>query len=104
MNTLNFIEVCNLSELRELGRKSITIGKNKVVLFFLNGKVYAINSICPHQGGDLSCGELHDEEVHCPSHSFMFNIKTGACLNYPGYSLKSYKVKVQNDIVKIGVE
>ena len=101
---MDFFDVCTLEELREEGRKVIDIKNQKIALFFLEGKVYAINAVCPHKGGPLEEGELDDEEVICPWHSFMYNVKTGVCLNHPGFSVRTFKVKVENDQVKVGVD
>lgn len=101
---MDFFDVCTLEELREEKRKVVNIKNQKIAIFFLEGKVYAINAVCPHKGGPLEEGELDDEEVICPWHSFMYNIKTGVCLNHPGFSVRTFKVKVENDQVKVGVD
>lgn len=100
---LDFVEVCNLDELRENRRKVISIGNDQIALFYFEGKVYAINNICAHKGGPLDEGKLDDEEVICPWHGFMYNIKTGVCLNHPGFSVKTFKVKVENEKVMISL-
>ncbi|MBI2148144.1 Rieske (2Fe-2S) protein [Candidatus Woesearchaeota archaeon] len=101
---MNFIEAASLSELRELKRKLVIIDKNRIALFFLDGKVYAISAVCPHKSGSLDEGYLDEEEIICPSHAFMFNVKTGFCLNHPGYSVRSYEVKIEGEKIFIGFE
>lgn len=101
---MNFVEVCDLAELKKNKRKVVNVNKEEIALFYLDGKVYAINAVCPHKGGPLGEGDLDDEEVICPWHAFMFNVKTGACLNQPALSVRSYKVKVEGEKVKIGVD
>ena len=46
-------------------------------------------------------GHLDDEEIICPGHGFMFNVKTGVCLNHPGFSVRSYKVKLEGEKVLV---
>ena len=101
---MNFVEVANVNDLRESKRKLVNIGNDKIALFFLDGKVYAISAVCPHRGGELIDGQSDDEEIICPMHAFMFNIKTGICLNHPGYSVRNFRVKIEGNIVKVGVE
>jgi len=101
---VTFVEVASVDELRESGRKLVTLGEDKILLVFLDGKVYAISAVCPHRSGELIDGQLDDEEVICPMHAFMFNIKTGLCLNSPTYSIRSYKVKIEGDIIKMDIE
>lgn len=94
-------EVASLDEVKNNGRKLVVVNNEKIVLFFLEGNVYAINAVCQHKGGPLEEGDISDEEVICPWHAFMYNIKTGECLNNPGYSVKTYKVKVDDGKVKL---
>ena len=101
---MEFIEVASKEELRAEGRKVVEVNGQQVALFFLKGEVYALNGVCPHMGGPLCEGELDQEEIVCPRHSFMFNIKDGACLNHPGFSVRTYKVKIENDKVLLGIE
>ncbi len=101
---MNFVEVCNLEDLREKRRKVVNLGKDQVALFYLDGNVYAINAVCAHKGGPLGEGELDDEEVICPWHGFMYNVKTGVCLNHPGFSVKSFKTKVEKEKVYVDVD
>ncbi len=100
---MEFIDVCDLEEIKSNGRKIVDVKDEKVVLFYLESKVYAINAVCPHKCGPLGDGELHQEEITCPWHGYMFNIKDGSCLNHPGCKVKTFKVKVENNLVKVGV-
>ncbi|MBL7788925.1 MAG: Rieske (2Fe-2S) protein [Chitinophagales bacterium] len=59
----------------------------------LDGKIYAIDNICPHQGASLSLGEIKGEEIICPLHQWRFNVKTGAC-NVEKYCVDRYQVEI----------
>ena len=98
-----FIEVADLEELRASKKKLVHINEDKILLLYSSGVVNALNAICPHKFGPLDEGEVHDQEITCPLHCFMFNIKTGKCLNFPNYSVKTYKVVVENEKVKIEI-
>jgi nitrite reductase/ring-hydroxylating ferredoxin subunit len=98
-----FTEVAELSELREDKKKLVVVNDKPILLVFDSGDVFAINAVCPHQGGDLSCAKIIDEEVVCPNHAFGFNYKDGICLQFPNYRVKTYKVKVENHIVSVEV-
>ncbi len=104
MFNLKFVEVASLEELREIKKKIVEVKGQVIGLFFLDGRVYAINGTCPHKGGPLCEGELDSEEIVCPWHSFMFNIKTGICLNHPGFSVRTYKTKVDNGKVMLSLD
>ncbi len=93
-------KVASLSELKEAKRKLISLDSGQeALLFYSNDTVYAVESLCPHEGGPLSEGELKGEEIICPWHEWRFDITNGKCLNMPGFDLKHYDVEVEDDIV-----
>jgi nitrite reductase/ring-hydroxylating ferredoxin subunit len=48
-----------------------------VALFNVDDQFYALDGICPHQGGPLGKGRLQGEIVTCPWHGWQFNVRTG---------------------------
>ena len=38
-----------------------------------------IDRICPHAGGDLAKGKVVANRIRCPTHSYLFDLKTGSC-------------------------
>jgi nitrite reductase (NADH) small subunit len=48
-----------------------------VALFNVDGRFYALDGICPHQGGPLAKGKLQGCIVTCPWHGFQFDVTTG---------------------------
>jgi nitrite reductase/ring-hydroxylating ferredoxin subunit len=52
----------------------VKIGDNNLVLGMANGKIYAMNSVCSHEGGPLEEGTLKGYELTCPWHQGVFDI------------------------------
>jgi nitrite reductase/ring-hydroxylating ferredoxin subunit len=48
-----------------------------VAIFNVEGKFYALDGVCPHQGGPLGKGSLAGCVVTCPWHGFQFDVTTG---------------------------
>ena len=48
-----------------------------VALFNVDGEFYALDGICPHQGGPLGKGLLDGCVVTCPWHGWQFDVRTG---------------------------
>lgn len=48
-----------------------------VALFNVNGEFFALDGICPHQGGPLGRGKLEGCIVTCPWHGWQFDVVTG---------------------------
>jgi nitrite reductase/ring-hydroxylating ferredoxin subunit len=50
----------------------------EVVLARLDGRLYALDSVCPHEGGRISAGPLWEERyVVCPLHLCKFDPRDG---------------------------
>jgi len=60
-----------------------------VVLSMVNGKVYAIDAVCSHEGGPLEEGTLEGYEVECPWHGSKFDVRTGELRNPPAETPQS---------------
>ena len=48
-----------------------------LAVFNVEGTYYALDGICPHQGGPLGKGQLNGSVVTCPWHGWQFNVATG---------------------------
>ncbi len=68
----------------------ITVGGAEVAVFRCQGRLYAIQNRCPHEGGPLAEGVLDGDEVVCPLHGYRFNVKTGACATDPALRARTF--------------
>jgi nitrite reductase (NADH) small subunit len=48
-----------------------------VALFNVEGTIFALDGVCPHQGGPLGKGTLAGTIVTCPWHGWQFDVRTG---------------------------
>lgn len=98
----------------ERGRLVIDVGDKTVGIFRFEGKLYAWENTCPHQGGPVCQGKIiprvteliedggesrgfafDESSLHivCPWHGFEYNIKTGT---HPGrHSARLKRVAVE---------
>jgi len=73
-----FFKVCRLNDLSENSGKRFIVDDVDIALFKVDGKIYALSNICPHQHSPLIYdGFLEDGCVVCPAHGWMFNLETG---------------------------
>jgi 3-phenylpropionate/trans-cinnamate dioxygenase ferredoxin subunit len=100
-----WLDVANTNELTPGTRRIVDVDGAAVAVFNLDGEYFAIEDVCPHDGGDLAKGALEGEIIICPRHGARFSIKTGAVLGPPAYEdLKTFKLQVVNGKVQIEVE
>jgi len=79
--------------------KKITVNNKSIALFKKDGKVYAIQNRCPHQGADIADGFVKDGKAVCPLHGWAFDAETGAFIGNENTIIPTYQTKVEgNDI------
>jgi 3-phenylpropionate/trans-cinnamate dioxygenase ferredoxin subunit len=77
----------------------------RIALCNVNGRLYAIDDVCTHDGGPLDQGELIDNLVECPRHGARFDVTTGRAVVLPAVRpVKTYPVEVDGDDVKVTVD
>jgi NAD(P)H-dependent nitrite reductase small subunit len=96
-----FIPVAKIDEVPNGAGKLIEIGPLEVALFRLDGMVYAVSNVCPHQGGPLAEGKIEGEQVVCPWHQWRFNVKDGTSPFSSKLKIRTYPVKLEGDQVLI---
>jgi 3-phenylpropionate/trans-cinnamate dioxygenase ferredoxin subunit len=101
-----FVKVGTTRELEALeAGKLVEAGGQRIAIFNVGGKYWAIEDTCPHRGGPLSEGMLAEDEVICPWHGSRFNLKTGAVLTPPAQrNVKSFSVRIVGTDVEVEIE
>src|SRR4051794_30774795 len=74
-----YVPVAELGELAELKMKVVKVAGRDVVVTLVNGQPFAFERSCPHEGGLLEQGVIHQGSVYCDDHSWAFDLETGAC-------------------------
>ncbi len=58
------------------------------------GDIVATPGVCPHEDVELAGGKLVGCELTCPGHSYVFDLRTGACEHDPTLTLRRYRVTI----------
>ena len=75
-----------------------------LLLYDVEGTVYATAAICPHHAAWLSQGRVQGDVVDCPRHMGQFHIPTGRKLRGPECpDLRTYAVRVEEGRVWVQV-
>lgn len=70
--------VCDANDIPTQGSRIVKTPSACLALFkTMAGEVFALDDKCPHKGGPLSQGMVHDKFVTCPLHSWVFSLETG---------------------------
>lgn len=84
--------------------KKVKAGGKTVCLVGHEGEIFAVSSICPHAGADLSFGWCKNNKLVCPVHRYEYDLSTGR--GNPGQNdyIDTYPVKINGDCVYVGTE
>jgi metal-sulfur cluster biosynthetic enzyme/nitrite reductase/ring-hydroxylating ferredoxin subunit len=94
----DFIRVADVTEIPDPGKTLVEVEGEMVALFHVEGRFYAIDDVCTHDGGPLADGELRDHKIACPRHGAKFDIRTGAALTMPAVrATRAHEVKVEGN-------
>ena len=100
--TSDFKNILKVEEILPGKMKVVEFEDEAVCIINVEGKFYAINNVCTHEGGPLSEGTLCDYEVECPWHGARFDIRTGEVKAPPAESpVSTYEVKIEEDNIWI---
>ena len=73
-----------------------------IAVFNIEGRYYAIEDVCTHDGGELASGTLQGDVIECPRHGARFCVRTGEALSAPAYEpAATFPVRIQNGIVQV---
>ena len=70
--------VANINTLREQEIMQVEVMYRSVLLIYSDGKIYAIEDKCPHQGISLATGKVDGDVIRCKDHGLPISLKTGA--------------------------
>src|SRR5215207_11318924 len=73
-----FTTVATINEVPDGEWIVVEMGEHWVAVFNVNGRLYAIEDICTHDGGPLAEGDLHGLTIECPRHGATFSLETAS--------------------------
>ena len=96
----NWMEIGRLQDIPRLGSRVVRTASGNIAVFRTDGdEVFALDDRCPHKGGPLSQGIVHNKSVTCPLHNFVIELATGRAVAPDEGCARSYPLKVENGIV-----
>jgi len=98
-----FVRVASTAEIPPGTAKAFTVGDREIAVFHVGDRFYAIDNVCPHQGGPLAEGWLDGTLVACPWHAWCFDVRNGS--NTLGLTLvDTFEVQVDGSSISVSSE
>lgn len=79
----------------------VLAGGRSVVLARRDGRIVAVDGVCPHAGGPLADGVIDGATITCPTHGWTFDVDTGACHFDPDLRLGIWEVRVRDGRIAV---
>jgi nitrite reductase (NADH) small subunit len=79
------------------------VGGDTYAICNAGGEVHALEGVCPHAGGPLGQGALHDTTLVCPWHGWEYDCRTGVHDFDEEVKVASFPVKLDGDDILIDV-
>lgn len=89
--------VCPTAELLPGEKRALWAGDTAIVVFNLDGELYALEDRCSHEEFELSAGPFDAAEgsVECVLHGARFDVRDGRALCAPAYEpVRTFPVRI----------
>ncbi|HEY7703408.1 MAG TPA: non-heme iron oxygenase ferredoxin subunit [Acidimicrobiia bacterium] len=101
---MSWLPVGRLEDLPDGRGVLVEFGEDRIAIFRVGDRVYAIGDRCSHAEASLSEGDLFGTEIECPRHGSAFDLETGRPLTLPATRpVSTYEVRVEDGEVEVEV-
>ena len=97
------INVGALSALPPDGVMEVVVARHPYAVCHVEGAVHALDGVCPHHGGPLGQGRIHEGRVVCPFHLWEFDCRTGEYDYDSRLRVATYEVRVEGGDILLQV-
>ena len=99
-----FQEIGTIGQFVEGQPVEIRLGARRIAVYHVDGQLFALKNICPHEGVFLHKAPPRDGMAVCRGHGWEFDLKTGQCVRgRKDQRVATYPVKVEDGKVLIDV-
>jgi nitrite reductase (NADH) small subunit len=98
-----WIQVADAASLPPGAGRTVAAGTARVALFNDAGEFLALDDACPHQGGSLGGGTVHQGRVICPLHSWVFELRSGRCPRDTHAPVATHPARCRDGVVEVEI-
>jgi nitrite reductase (NADH) small subunit len=96
-----FVDVCPSEQVVE-GRPTVArAASRELALVRLEGRVYVLDNVCPHRGGEMGRGDLEGFRLSCPLHAWCFDVRDGLASFPQGARLECFEVREESGRIAV---
>ncbi len=98
-----FTTVAKVGEIPEGRGRAFPAGDRRIAVFYVDGKYYALDDVCPHMGAPLATGEVRDGMVICDRHLWAYRLSDGFCPDVLTLRAKTFEIRVEGEEIQVRV-
>lgn len=93
---MSWIDIASIDDIPLRGARVVKTAVGCIAVFRTGvQEAYAVSDTCPHKGGPLSDGIVHDRKVTCPLHNWVFSLETGEAQGADEGRIDTYPLRVE---------
>ena len=97
-----WIDVVAADALADGENMIVDVDGSDVAVFKIDGRFYAIEDVCTHDGAEIASGELDGDEIVCPRHGARFCVRTGEVRCAPAYeNIATFPLRIVDGRVQV---
>lgn len=97
-----WIEIGHLNEIPRQGARVVESSVGPIAVFrTVEDEVLAVLDRCPHKGGPLSQGIVHERRVTCPLHNWVIDLEAGAAVAPDDGCVKRFPVRIEQGVIHL---
>jgi 3-phenylpropionate/trans-cinnamate dioxygenase ferredoxin subunit len=99
---VKWIDAGSTAQLADGQTLSIADGRRMIAVVRSEGRFFAVEDICTHDGAPLTGGQVEGAVIVCPRHGARFCLRTGEALTPPAYEpVRVFETKIEGGHVWI---
>ncbi|RYH08017.1 nitrite reductase small subunit NirD [Tropicimonas sp. IMCC6043] len=93
---MSWIDIGHIDDIPLRGARLVKTHMGCLAVFRTGeAEVFAASDSCPHRGGPLSEGIVHDRKVTCPLHNMVFSLETGEAQGADEGRIETFAARVE---------
>jgi len=97
-----FIDIGELDQIPLRGARVVKTPHGCIAVFrTAENTAFALEDRCPHKGGPLSQGIVHDGSVTCPLHNWVISLSTGEAQGADKGSVRTFPLRIESGRILI---
>ena len=92
----SWVDIGALDDIPVLGARVVNTSTGCIAVFrTTENAAFAIDDACPHKGGPLSQGIVHDRSVTCPLHNWVISLESGKAQDADSGEVRTHAVRIE---------